>query len=292
MLSLAIATVHIGVFGALHPAHLEVRPAPHAVIQVESRGRSESVDDKHSRTLSGPARVSGRRGTMTRFILAIPGGMSREYYGRLEIRRSGGRLQAIVEMDVETAVASIVASEGSTSVPFEARKAQAVATRSYLLGAHLRHTDFDFCDSEHCQRLHGPQAEDTAASRAARETEGLIISYQGQIVPALYSANCGGHTKTLKDAGWNVMNYPYHSVLCPRKGRASGHGVGLCQLGSMDLAKHGVGYREILAHYFPETTLERIEAPAPKLITGGRGNQAIHMASARPASTSRGASLR
>ena len=54
---------------------------------------------------------------------------------------------AIVEMDRETAVAAIVDAEGSPGMPFEARKAQAVVTRSYLAGAHNRHARVtDLCE--------------------------------------------------------------------------------------------------------------------------------------------------
>ncbi|MBT3235553.1 MAG: SpoIID/LytB domain-containing protein [Bdellovibrionales bacterium] len=34
-------------------------------------------------------------------------------------------------------------------------------------------------------------------------------------------------------------------------GRGLGHGVGMCQLGALDLAQQGWGYRQILSYYFP-----------------------------------------
>ncbi|PIK14897.1 SpoIID/LytB domain-containing protein [Halobacteriovorax sp. JY17] len=40
-------------------------------------------------------------------------------------------------------------------------------------------------------------------------------------------------------------------------GSGLGHGVGMCQLGALDLAKKGWGYRKILAHYFPGHRLEK-----------------------------------
>jgi len=36
-------------------------------------------------------------------------------------------------------------------------------------------------------------------------------------------------------------------------GRGSGHGAGLCQWGAAGLARKGIGYRAILAHYYPGT---------------------------------------
>ncbi len=51
--------------------------------------------------LTGPAKVAGPNGAMVHFLLGIPGGVAREYIGKLEVRRSGIELLAIVEMDRE-----------------------------------------------------------------------------------------------------------------------------------------------------------------------------------------------
>ncbi len=45
-------------------------------------------------------------------------------------------------------------------------------------------------------------------------------------------------------------------------GSGAGHGVGLCQWGTRELARRGRSYSEILAHYYPGTTLRRIGDPA------------------------------
>jgi len=41
-------------------------------------------------------------------------------------------------------------------------------------------------------------------------------------------------------------------------GRGWGHGVGLCQWGAIQMGKEGKSYRQILAHYYPGTTLEHL----------------------------------
>jgi stage II sporulation protein D len=38
-------------------------------------------------------------------------------------------------------------------------------------------------------------------------------------------------------------------------GSGSGHGVGMCQWGASELARRGKSYRQILAHYYPGTSL-------------------------------------
>jgi stage II sporulation protein D len=41
-------------------------------------------------------------------------------------------------------------------------------------------------------------------------------------------------------------------------GQGYGHGVGLCQLGALELAKRGYDYRQILSFYFPRHKLRKI----------------------------------
>jgi peptidoglycan hydrolase-like amidase len=85
----------------------------------------------------------------------------------------------------------------------------------------------------------------------------------------MYSANCGGHTKSLAQTNWEGAaipqpGYPYFSVACPLRGKASGHGVGMCQMGAIEIARHGYPAQIILGHYFPGTTIEAVIAGAPK----------------------------
>jgi len=40
-------------------------------------------------------------------------------------------------------------------------------------------------------------------------------------------------------------------------GKGAGHGVGMCQVGALRLARFGLSYREILAHYYPGTAISR-----------------------------------
>ena len=51
------------------------------------------------------------------------------------------------------------------------------------------------------------------------------------------------------------------------KGAGFGHGVGMSQYGAMGFAKHGKGYRDILAHYYTDTTIGRLERdPAVRVL--------------------------
>ncbi len=251
-----LAVVMIGVFGLFHPTELEVSPARGNVLIVASSGRTQTLEGRDSARLRSAATVTGRDGGEARFILSVPGKIQREFHGKLEIRPQAGELLAIVTMDRETAVASIVAAEGPPGAPLEARKAQAVVARSFLIAARGRHDWFDFCDTTHCQFLREPPPAASPARRASEETRELALTYQGRAIAALYSADCGGRTRSLEDAGWSVENYPYFGVECPVRGKVSGHRIGLCQVGSAEMARRGAGFLEILAHYFPAAVVD------------------------------------
>ena len=83
----------------------------------------------------------------------------------------------------------------------------------------------------------------------------MILTYQGQEIAALYSANCGGKTRTLEEAGWNPEAYPYFAVTCPVRGTVAGHRIGMCQEGAAQMARAGKSFREILDLFFPATTI-------------------------------------
>jgi len=61
--------------------------------------------------------------------------------------------------------------------------------------------------------------------------------------------------------------YPYYSVPCNfcrrhSPGVVQGHQLGLCQHGAAGMARSGAGYREILEHYYPGTSVMQSEANA------------------------------
>ena len=249
--------VAICVFSLFHPVELDVQPARANILVVEQNGRRQTLEGSSTMKLRGNATVTGREGAPTAFILSIPGKIRREFHGQLEVRQQDGHLLAIVKMDLENAVASIVAAESPPGAPLEARKAQAVVARSFLVAARGRHEGFDFCDTTHCQFLREAPAAASLSARAAEETRALAVAYQGRPIAALYSANCGGKTRTLEEAGWNAEAYPYFAVDCPVRGKISGHRIGMCQEGAAQMARNGKAFREILATYFPATTIEQ-----------------------------------
>ena len=165
----------------------------------------------------------------------------------------------IVSMDCETATASIVEAELPTSAcPAQALAAQAVVSRSIVCAATgPRHKFADFCDTTHCQFLRSPAARGSKTAEAVDATKELVLYDGHSILPALYSAACGGTTETAMDG-----NHRYVAVACEicRNQRIArrGHGIGLCQEGAMGLARLGWDWQAILAKFYPSAAIGQI----------------------------------
>jgi peptidoglycan hydrolase-like amidase len=256
-LRLSAESIDVGVFTLFRPTELHVASvgAPlvltDGAITVTLEGRQSAeirLSNNHS-----TIHVAARDGSGADFLLSIPGKIQRRFHGNLTIEPREYSLHATVSMDLENAVASVVAAESRPGTPLEGLKAQAVAARSYYLASPPRHDHFEFCDTTHCQFLREIPLPNSPAMRAAIETRGLVLSYRGKVFPALYSASCGGETRALDDA---AASYPYFAVRCDycrrhRRGVVEGHQLGLCQRGAAAMAAAGASWREILEHYYP-----------------------------------------
>lgn len=248
--------VRIGVFSLFRPVELRVAPVSSALLVTTGDTRI-ILEGRQAFTFSAPVRVSAPDGSGTDFRLSIPGKIERQFHGILTVQTGDHKLIAVVAMDREVAVASVVAAEMPPATPMEALKAQAVAARAYFASSGPRHDAFDFCDTTHCQFLRAWPEPSADAFQAARETSGLVLAYLGKPFAALYSASCGGQTRSLQDPG---PGYPYYSVRCDfcrrySPGVVQGHQLGLCQKGAAGMAARGVGFREILDHYYPGTSV-------------------------------------
>ncbi len=226
--------VRVGVFGLFHPRQLALSAPVGSALVVHVSGESVVLEESSgvnnadirtdgervvlrvgSHSLRGPKiTVTARNNGPADFNLTIAGKITRHYHGILEVTPDSQALTTVVTMDLETAVASVVAAEGTVDTPSEALKAMAVAARSYLVAGKGRHRDFDFCDTTHCQYLRDPPASSSAAAQAVDATRGLLLTYQSQAFAAMYTRSCSGRTLTPAEVGLPSAAYPYYSVDC------------------------------------------------------------------------------
>ncbi len=120
--------------------------------------------------------------------------------GRIVVKQKRDGLLVINLVDIEDYLLSVVPSESYSTWPIEALKAQAVCARTYAYYQYLHRKDreYDLVDDEGDQAYKGVSTETKRTTKAVRETEGLILSYNNRPILAMYTANSGG---TTADAG-------------------------------------------------------------------------------------------
>jgi stage II sporulation protein D len=125
---------------------------------------------------------------------------------------SRGLLNIINELSLEDYLKGVVPAEMGPKVfdELEALKAQAVAARTYAVRRlnEFSAEGFDICPGPACQAYLGFSGEDAMSSRAVTDTAGLVMTYQGQLIDALYTATCGGETSDVATMFPN-RNDPY-----------------------------------------------------------------------------------
>lgn len=130
------------------------------------------------------------------------------YPGHLRLVRDGQRqVMAVNVVELEQYVAAVVDAEMPSSFPAEARAAQAVAARSFVLcqmktvGAA---NEFDVEDGVGSQVYRGlgtgaaaektRSASNPSSQEIAARTRGIVLTYQGRVFSTHYCSTCGGAT--------------------------------------------------------------------------------------------------
>lgn len=123
-----------------------------------------------------------------------------------------GQLNVINELNLEDYLAGVVPAEMGPKVfdELEALKAQAVAARTYAARnmGQFASEGYDICPGPACQAYLGFSGEDKLSTQAVNATKGLIITYDGKPVDALYTATCGGETSDVATM-FPYRNEPY-----------------------------------------------------------------------------------
>lgn len=138
------------------------------------------------------------------------------YRGEIDIINTGKRLDAVNRVDIEDYLKGVVPKEMNSLWPFEALKAQAIASRSFAVHEALRrgNKDYDLTADTFSQVYGGMSAEKRRAGKAVEATSGKVLGYEGKVLPAYFHSCCGGHTE---DASviWGKASPPLKGVKCP-----------------------------------------------------------------------------
>ncbi|MGC2211078.1 MAG: SpoIID/LytB domain-containing protein [Candidatus Korobacteraceae bacterium] len=125
-----------------------------------------------------------------------------------------GRLILAVTLPVESYVASVVASESSPADSAASLQALAIVVRTFALHEPHGHTDYDLCDSTHCQllRWHANPVRLEAARTAALVTASETLWFRGHPALAYFGKDCGGHTASPAEIWPGARVLPYLPV--------------------------------------------------------------------------------
>jgi stage II sporulation protein D len=182
------------------------------------------------------------------------------YRGQFMLINDGLGLTVINDVPLEQYLQGVVPSEMPSSWEHDAHKAQAIAARSYALanlGKRAKY-GYDLKDTPEDQAYGGASAETTQTNNAVKETEGIVLVYNGKIIPAYYSASAGGQTRSAAQV-WTKDLAFLKSVPSFDDGiKRNGHGVGMSQYGANNLAKKGYNAYQILKYFYANTKFARI----------------------------------
>ena len=72
-------------------------------------------------------------------------------------------------------------------------KAQAIAARTYIVRnlGQFENENFDICATDFCQVYRGLGTEHPLSDEAVEQTRGMIATFEGEAINALYSSTCG-----------------------------------------------------------------------------------------------------
>ena len=135
------------------------------------------------------------------------------YLGNMYFEARQGAILAINTLPVEQYLYGVVPHEMSNSFPVEALKAQAVCARGFALARATKNSSkaYDLLDTSKDQVYKGYASKNTRAIAAVEQTRGQVLTYNGDIIEAFYSASNGGQTERSGNIWENDLPYYSHA---------------------------------------------------------------------------------
>ncbi len=140
-------------------------------------------------------------------VLSIQG---QAYRGSLGFTLQGTALEVVNTLPLEQYLYGVVPSEMPASWSPAALEAQAVASRTYAL-YQIQHASpsslFDVYGNTYSQAYGGYSAEQPSSNAAVDATANVVMTYQGQPIDAVFSADSGGATENSENVWGTYVPY-------------------------------------------------------------------------------------
>nr|WP_228056005.1 SpoIID/LytB domain-containing protein [Microcoleus sp. LEGE 07076] len=136
---------------------------------------------------------------------------TRIYGGTLHLQKNSyGTYTLVNDVLTETYLRGVVPHEIGAFSPYASIIAQTILARTYALRNLRRFAvdNYELCADVNCQVYKGLTEVYPQSDKAIAQTSGLVLTYENQLVDALYSASSGGVTATFGDV-WHGPERPY-----------------------------------------------------------------------------------
>ncbi|PWJ37652.1 stage II sporulation protein D [Fibrobacter succinogenes subsp. elongatus] len=204
--------IQVGVFVGV--PNIFVRQKNEELHITASKGKLK-IKTKSKRQQTADRRVFKATGTSASDCIAIAtdkAGLNKACYnGEFIVTANGNKLNAINVINIEDYLRGVVPYEIGKldESKFEALKAQAVAARTYAYkhyGSRVAQ-GFDVYADTRDQVYKGLHSATALTDKAVRETDGVVMTYNGEFITAYYHSTCGGETEGV--VTWGRPDHPY-----------------------------------------------------------------------------------
>ena len=139
--------------------------------------------------------------------------LSKYFPGDIEFIVSGGSILTVCHLDIEDYVRGVLECEWSSEWPYESQKSMAIVARTKGRSTMERPKSayYDIRNTSIDQAFRGITLSNTTSGRAASDTAGIVVRYQGKFIDATYGASNGGQIEA-PDNWWGGSPWPYVKV--------------------------------------------------------------------------------
>ena len=133
------------------------------------------------------------------------------YGGSLRLQPNAyNNFSLVNKVPLEVYLRGVVPYEIGPKAPPEAIAAQSIIARTYALRNLRRFVadNYQICATVHCQVYKGISGATSRTDKAISQTRGLVLTYENELVDALYSSTTGGITSSFSDV-WEGVARPY-----------------------------------------------------------------------------------
>lgn len=159
-------------------------------------------------------------------------------------------------------------AECGTGNPTAYIEAMAIAERTYATqrllnnGKHsVRGFDLVSHTGDQVYRGYSRELTQPDIAEAVERTNGLVVTYNDEVVITPYFAYSNGWTRTWSEA-WGGTDKPWlQPVYVPIDDDGNGrfgHGVGMSATGARDMARNGYNFEEILRYFYTDTEIHKV----------------------------------